>query len=114
MDDSPTDKNRKEYALQDATRQERTTSASGMSRREMLKAGLAGGLALGGVFFFELLSVILQVGSFKLRGGKRIFKCAPIHHHYHQLGWTEQKIVVRFWVISAMLVAIALATIKLR
>lgn len=69
---------------------------------------------IGGVFFWEMLSVILQVGSFKLRGGKRIFKCAPIHHHYHQLGWTEQKIVVRFWVITAMLVAIALATIKLR
>ena len=69
---------------------------------------------IGGVFFWEMLSVVLQVGSFKLRGGKRLFKCAPIHHHYHQLGWTEQKIVVRFWVISAMLVAIALATIKLR
>jgi len=71
-------------------------------------------IIIGGVFFWEMLSVILQVGSFKLRGGKRIFKCAPIHHHYHQLGWSEQKIVVRFWVITAMLVAIALATIKLR
>ncbi|MFI4860955.1 MAG: phospho-N-acetylmuramoyl-pentapeptide-transferase [Phycisphaerales bacterium JB063] len=71
-------------------------------------------IIIGGVFFFEMLSVILQVGSFKLRGGKRIFKCAPIHHHYHQLGLTEQKIVVRFWVATAMLVAIALATIKLR
>jgi len=71
-------------------------------------------LVIGGVFFFELLSVILQVGSFKLRGGKRIFLCAPIHHHYHQKGWSEQKIVVRFWLATVMLVAIALATIRLR
>lgn len=71
-------------------------------------------LIIGGVFFFEMLSVILQVGSFKLRGGKRIFKCAPVHHHFHMLGWTEQQVVVRFWLITALLVSIALATIKLR
>jgi phospho-N-acetylmuramoyl-pentapeptide-transferase len=71
-------------------------------------------LIIGGVFFFEMLSVILQVGSFKLRGGKRIFKCAPVHHHFHMTGWTEQQVVVRFWLITALLAAIALSTIKLR
>ncbi|MEM1354903.1 MAG: phospho-N-acetylmuramoyl-pentapeptide-transferase [Planctomycetota bacterium] len=71
-------------------------------------------IIIGGVFFFEMLSVILQVGSFKLRGGKRIFKCAPVHHHFHMIGWTEQQVVVRFWLVTAVLVAIALATIKLR
>lgn len=69
---------------------------------------------IGGVFFFEMLSVILQVGSFKLRGGKRVFKCAPVHHHFHMSGWTEQQVVVRFWLITVLLVAIALSTIKLR
>ncbi len=71
-------------------------------------------IVIGGVFFLEALSVILQVGYFKLSGGKRIFKCAPIHHHFHLSGWTEQQVVVRFWLISALLTAIALATIKLR
>ncbi|MEM6504987.1 MAG: phospho-N-acetylmuramoyl-pentapeptide-transferase [Planctomycetota bacterium] len=71
-------------------------------------------LIIGGVFFFEMLSVILQVGSFKLRGGKRIFKCAPVHHHFHMVGWTEQQVVVRFWLITVLLAAIALSTIKLR
>ncbi|GAB4107947.1 MAG: phospho-N-acetylmuramoyl-pentapeptide-transferase [Phycisphaeraceae bacterium] len=71
-------------------------------------------IVIGGVFFLEALSVLLQVGYFKLTGGKRIFKCAPIHHHFHLLGWTEQQVVVRFWVISALLTAIALATIKVR
>ena len=71
-------------------------------------------LIIGGVFFFEMLSVILQVGSFKLRGGKRIFKCAPVHHHFHMVGWTEQQVVVRFWLITALLAAVALSTIKLR
>ncbi len=71
-------------------------------------------LVIGGVFFIEALSVLLQVGYFKLSGGKRIFKCAPIHHHFHLIGWTEQQVVVRFWLISALLTALALATIKLR
>ena len=71
-------------------------------------------LIIGGIFFFEMLSVILQVGSFKLRGGKRIFKCAPVHHHFHMIGWTEQQVVVRFWLITALLAAVALSTIKLR
>ncbi len=71
-------------------------------------------MVIGGIFFLEAFSVILQVGYFKLTGGKRIFKCAPIHHHFHLSGWTEQQVVVRFWLISALLTAIALATIKLR
>lgn len=71
-------------------------------------------LLIGGVFFFEMLSVILQVGYFKATGGRRIFRCAPIHHHFHLAGWTEQQVVIRFWLITAILAAIALATIKLR
>ncbi|MCC7145184.1 MAG: phospho-N-acetylmuramoyl-pentapeptide-transferase [Phycisphaeraceae bacterium] len=71
-------------------------------------------LIIGGVFVAEALSVILQVGYFKLSGGKRIFRCAPLHHHFHLAGWTEQQVVVRFWIISAILAALALATIKLR
>lgn len=71
-------------------------------------------IIIGGVFFFEMLSVILQVGSFKLRGGKRIFKCAPVHHHFHMQGWAEQQVVIRFWLATVVLVAFALMTIKLR
>lgn len=71
-------------------------------------------LLIGGIFFLELASVVLQVGYFKISGGKRIFRCAPIHHHFHLGGWTEQQVVVRFWLISVMLVALALATIRLR
>jgi len=69
---------------------------------------------IGGIFVVETLSVILQVSYFKLTGGKRIFRCAPIHHHFHLGGWTEQQVVVRFWLISAVLAAAALATLKLR
>ncbi len=71
-------------------------------------------LIIGAVFVAEALSVIIQVGYFKLSGGKRVFRCAPIHHHFHLLGWTEQQVVVRFWLITALCVAVALATIKLR
>jgi len=71
-------------------------------------------MVIGGVFLLEVVSVVLQVGYFKASGGKRIFKCAPIHHHFHLSGWTEQQVVVRFWLISVLLAAIALATIKLR
>ncbi len=71
-------------------------------------------LIIGGIFVFEALSVILQVLYFRLSGGKRIFKCAPAHHHFHLVGWTEQQVVVRFWLLSAIFAAIALATIKLR
>ncbi len=61
----------------------------------------------------ETLSVILQVGSFKLRG-QRIFRMAPIHHHYELKGWPEPRVIVRFWIISLMLVLIGLATLKVR
>ena len=71
-------------------------------------------LIIGGVFFLELGSVILQVGYFKLTRGRRILRCAPIHHHFHLAGWTEQQIVVRFWLLTAIGVAIALATLKIR
>ena len=70
-------------------------------------------LFIGGVFVLELLSVVLQVGSFKLRG-KRIFKMAPIHHHFEALGWTESKIIVRFWIAGLVLALLALSTLKLR
>lgn len=68
---------------------------------------------MGGVFVMETLSVILQVGSYKLRG-QRIFRMAPIHHHYELKGWPEPRVIVRFWIISMMLVLIGLATLKLR
>ena len=68
---------------------------------------------MGGVFVMETLSVILQVGSFKLRG-QRIFRMAPIHHHYELKGWPEPRVIVRFWIISLMLVLIGLATLKVR
>jgi len=68
---------------------------------------------MGGIFVLETVSVILQVVSFRLRG-KRIFRMAPIHHHYELKGWAEPKVIVRFWIISFMLVLIGLATLKLR
>lgn len=68
---------------------------------------------MGGIFVAETLSVMLQVGSFKLRG-KRIFKMAPIHHHFELLGWPEPRVIVRFWIITVILVLLGLATIKLR
>ncbi|GAC21429.1 phospho-N-acetylmuramoyl-pentapeptide-transferase [Paraglaciecola arctica] len=68
---------------------------------------------MGGIFVAETMSVILQVGSFKMRG-KRIFRMAPIHHHYELKGWPEPRVIVRFWIISLMLVLVGLATLKLR
>ena len=68
---------------------------------------------MGGVFVLETLSVILQVGSYKLRG-QRIFRMAPIHHHYELKGWPEPRVIVRFWIISLFLVLLGLATLKLR
>ena len=68
---------------------------------------------IGGVFIIEAISVVLQVGSFKLRG-KRIFKMAPIHHHFEQIGWTESKIIARFWIAGLVLALFALTTLKLR
>jgi phospho-N-acetylmuramoyl-pentapeptide-transferase len=69
---------------------------------------------IGGVYVIEALSVILQVGSYKLRNGKRIFKMAPIHHHFEALGWPESKVVVRFWIVGLIMAALALTTLKLR
>ena len=76
-------------------------------RQEILLA------VVGGIFVIEALSVIVQVASFKLRG-KRVFLMAPIHHHFEQLGWPEQRIVIRFWIISAILGLVALSSLKLR
>jgi phospho-N-acetylmuramoyl-pentapeptide-transferase len=70
-------------------------------------------LFIGGVYVIETLSVILQVGSFKLRG-KRIFKMAPLHHHFEALGWQESKIITRFWILGLVLALFALTTLKLR
>lgn len=71
-------------------------------------------LFIGGVFVVECLSVILQVGSYKLRGGKRIFKMAPLHHHFEQLGWAESKVIARFWIAGLVMALFALTTLKLR
>ena len=68
---------------------------------------------VGGLFVLETLSVIVQVVSFKLTG-KRVFKMAPIHHHFEQLGWSEPQVVVRFWIIAFVLALIGLSTLKLR
>src|SRR5207249_11229697 len=87
--------------------------------------GLLGAIALmikqelvlvivGGIFVMEAASVVMQVASFKLRGGKRIFLRTPIHHHFEHLGWTETKITTRFWVLSVIFALIGLATLKLR
>ncbi len=77
-------------------------------RREFLYA------LVGGVFVMETLSVILQVASFKYRRGKRIFLCAPIHHHFQMKGWHEMKVVIRFWMIGLLLALIGLASLKIQ
>ncbi|MBM9536030.1 phospho-N-acetylmuramoyl-pentapeptide-transferase [Desulfobulbus alkaliphilus] len=69
---------------------------------------------VGGIFVMEALSVIIQVGYFKVSGGKRIFLMAPFHHHFEKKGWPETKVVVRFWIVSIILGLVALATLKLR
>ncbi|OZB81493.1 MAG: phospho-N-acetylmuramoyl-pentapeptide-transferase, partial [Halothiobacillus sp. 13-55-253] len=68
---------------------------------------------MGGIFVLETVSVMLQVASFKLTG-KRIFRMAPIHHHFELKGWPEPKVIVRFWIITVILVLIGLATLKVR
>jgi phospho-N-acetylmuramoyl-pentapeptide-transferase len=70
-------------------------------------------LSIGGIFVLELLSVILQVGSFKLTG-KRVFRMAPLHHHFELLGWSESKIIVRFWIMALVFALFSLTTLKLR
>ena len=68
---------------------------------------------IGGLFVLETVSVIIQVASYKLTG-KRIFKMAPIHHHFEKKGWAESTIVIRFWIIAIILALVGLATLKLR
>ena len=71
-------------------------------------------IIVGGIFVMEAGSVILQVGSFKLRGGKRIFRMSPIHHHFELKGWHENKVVIRFWILSLIFAMAGLASLKLR
>jgi phospho-N-acetylmuramoyl-pentapeptide-transferase len=78
-----------------------------LTKTELLSAIICG------LFLVEALSVIAQTTSFKLTG-KRVFRMAPIHHHFEKLGWQEPKIVVRFWIISVMLALVALASLKVR
>jgi phospho-N-acetylmuramoyl-pentapeptide-transferase len=70
-------------------------------------------LVIGGVFVIEIFSVIIQVASFKLRK-KRVFKMAPIHHHYEMIGWPETKVVIRFWILGGLFAIIALSTLKIQ
>lgn len=69
---------------------------------------------IGGVFILELISVVLQVGSYKLRNGKRIFRMAPLHHHFELGGWSESKVIARFWILALVFALFALTTLKLR
>ena len=69
---------------------------------------------IGGVFILEALCVMLQVGSYKLRNGKRIFKMAPLHHHFELMGWSESKVIARFWIVALVFALFALTTLKLR
>ena len=69
---------------------------------------------IGGVFILEAISVMLQVGSYKLRGGKRIFRMAPLHHHFELSGWSESKVIARFWIMALVFALFALTTLKLR
>ncbi len=79
-----------------------------MTKQELLLA------IVGGVFVLEAVSVICQVGYFKLSNGRRIFRMAPIHHHFELKGWAEPKVIVRFWIISILLALLAISTLKLR
>jgi phospho-N-acetylmuramoyl-pentapeptide-transferase len=78
-----------------------------MSKHEILL------VIVGGIFVLEALSVIVQVASFKLTG-RRIFRMAPLHHHYELKGWPEPQIIVRFWIISLIFALVAFSTLKLR
>ena len=71
-------------------------------------------ILIGGIFVIEALSVIIQVSYFKYTGGKRFFKMAPLHHHFEKLGWSEPKVIVRFWIVAVVLAMISLSTLKLR
>ena len=80
--------------------------AAVLLRREALFA------VAGGVFVMETLSVILQVASYKFRHRKRVFLCAPLHHHFEYKGWPETKVVLRFWLVGLMLAIFAIASLK--
>ena len=82
-------------------------SVAVMTKQEVLLA------IVGGLFVLEALSVILQVGSFKLTG-KRIFKMAPLHHHFELLGWAESRVIIRFWILAILFAVVGLSTLKLR
>jgi phospho-N-acetylmuramoyl-pentapeptide-transferase len=69
---------------------------------------------IGGLFVIEALSVIFQVGYFKMTNGKRIFRMAPLHHHFELKGWPEPKVIVRFWIVAIALALLAMSTLKLR
>ena len=71
-------------------------------------------LLVGGVFVAEIVSVILQVSSYRWRGGRRIFKMAPLHHHFELMGWPEERVVVRFWIVGILLALLSLGTFKVR
>jgi phospho-N-acetylmuramoyl-pentapeptide-transferase len=71
-------------------------------------------IIVGGVFVIEAASVLIQVASYRWRGQKRIFKMAPLHHHFELLGWAESKVVIRFWILGIMLALISLTTFKIR
>jgi len=79
-----------------------------MTKQELLLA------IVGGVFVLEAISVIFQVGYYRLSNGRRIFRMAPIHHHFELKGWAEPKVIVRFWIISILLALLAISTLKLR
>jgi phospho-N-acetylmuramoyl-pentapeptide-transferase len=70
-------------------------------------------LIMGGVFVVETVSVIIQVASYKMTG-RRIFRMAPLHHHFELKGWAEPKVIVRFWILTVVLVLIGLASLKIR
>jgi phospho-N-acetylmuramoyl-pentapeptide-transferase len=70
-------------------------------------------IIVGGIFVMETVSVVLQVASYKLTG-KRIFKMAPIHHHFEQIGWPESKVIVRFWIVGIILALVSISSLKLR
>jgi phospho-N-acetylmuramoyl-pentapeptide-transferase len=79
-----------------------------LTKQEMLLA------IVGGIFVIETISVIFQVGWFKVSNGRRIFRMAPIHHHFELKGWPEPKVIVRFWIITIILALVAVSTLKLR
>jgi phospho-N-acetylmuramoyl-pentapeptide-transferase len=69
---------------------------------------------VAGVFIMEALSVLMQIVYFRTTGGKRIFKMAPLHHHFELIGWSEEKIVIRFWIAGIIFALLSLTTLKLR